>query len=193
VARIVDQHHVVPARFPEEEVAEGAPDVLKGRLLRRRVGEQQDVLFRIAALRRQELIHGLGISFCRAYHLCRPAQGVTECEHFDLVHAAPPMRGRMPLPETGKVTVRGAREKNLTADSVTYAARSQEGAIERYEELDAGDREPAQAIVVGDEEIHADLRRVLAPCRRAARPATCCSASGSRNAAADYPARPAAL
>ena len=32
-------------------------------------------------------------------------------------------------------------------------------ALERYEKLDAGDGEAAQAIVIGDEEIHADLSR----------------------------------
>jgi hypothetical protein len=32
-------------------------------------------------------------------------------------------------------------------------------ALERYEKLDAGDGEAAQAIVIGDEEVHADLSR----------------------------------
>src|SRR4030095_1772852 len=32
-------------------------------------------------------------------------------------------------------------------------------ALERYEKLDAGDGEAAQAIVIGDEEVHSDLSR----------------------------------
>ena len=62
VPREVDQHHVVAPRAPREEVAERALDVEQRRLLRGGVRQEHHVVLRIAALRREELVHRLGVA-----------------------------------------------------------------------------------------------------------------------------------
>src|SRR6266851_9449004 len=60
-----------------------------------------------------------GEAFARAQHLRRPGQGVTECEHLDLVHRGPPMDVRMPSirdreGHVAKETARSSRRRGVT-------------------------------------------------------------------------------